>query len=103
MLTRESARAHGADVPTRVPVTAHYGRAMSVQVVLHGGPEGGLRFDEADLPAGSGGTYGYHVGSGGELIVLVDERGESRVQQVFGPTTWHSVTGDVWRKGMLLR
>ena len=76
---------------------------MTVRVVLHGGPEGGLRFDEADLPAGSGGTYGYHVGSGGELIVLVDERGESRIQQVFGPTTWHSVTGDVWRKGMLLR
>lgn len=79
---------------------------MSVHVVLHGGPEGGLRFDESGLPAGTGGTggtYGYHVGSGGELIVLVEERGESRIQQVFGPTTWHSVTGDVWRKGMLLR
>ena len=80
-----------------------YGRAMSVQVLLHGGPEGGLPFDEADLPAGSGGTYGYHVGAGGELIVLVEERGESRIERVFGPTTWHSVTGDVWRKGMLLR
>lgn len=74
---------------------------MSVHVVLHGDPEDGrTRFDDADLPAG---TYGYHVGSGGELIVLIDEHGESRVQQVFGPTTWHSVTGDVWRKGMLLR
>ena len=81
----------------------NYRRAMSVQVLLHGGPEGGLRFDEADLPAGSGGTYGYHVGAGGELIVLVEERGESRIERVFGPTTWHSVTGDVWRKGMLLR
>jgi hypothetical protein len=73
---------------------------MSVRVVLHAGPEGGLAFDDGDLPAG---TYGYHVGSGGELILLVEERGESRVEQVFGPTTWHSVTGDVWRKGMLLR
>jgi hypothetical protein len=73
---------------------------MSVHVLLHGDADGsGIRFDDADLPAG---TYGYHVGSGGELIVLIDENGESRVQQVFGPTTWHSVTGDVWRKGMLL-
>ena len=74
---------------------------MSVLVLLHGDADGGgIRFDDTDLPAG---TYGYHVGSGGELIVLIDENGESRVQQVFGPTTWHSVTGDVWRKGMLLR
>ena len=35
--------------------------------------------------------------------MLVDERGESRIERVFAPTTWHSVTGDVWRKGMLLR
>jgi hypothetical protein len=78
---------------------------MSVHVVLHGGPEDGpgVRFDDADLPTERGGAYGYHVGSGGELIVLIDERGESRVERVFGPTTWHSVTGDVWRKGMLLR
>jgi hypothetical protein len=75
---------------------------MSVQVLLHG-PEGALAFDDADLPPGSGGAYGFHVGSGGELIVLVEERGESRIERVFGPTTWHSVTGDVWRKGMLLR
>ena len=78
---------------------------MSVQVVLHGEAEDGpgLRFDDGELPAGSGAAYGFHVGTGGELIVLVDERGESRVERVFGPTTWHSVTGDVWRKGMLLR
>jgi hypothetical protein len=78
---------------------------MSVHVVLHGEPgEGpGVRFEDADLPSERGGTYGYHVGSGGELIVLVDEHGESRVERVFGPTTWHSVTGVVWRKGMLLR
>ena len=75
---------------------------MSVRVVLHGGSEGGLRFDDADLPVGSG-AYAYHVGAGGQLVVLVEERGESSVVQVFGPTTWHSVTGDVWRKGMLLR
>ena len=74
---------------------------MSVQVVLHGGPTvSGPTFDDADLPSGA---YGYHVGAGGELIVLIEENGESRVQQVFGPTTWHSDTGDVWRKGMLLR
>ena len=78
---------------------------MSVHVVLHGEPEGGpgTRFDDADLPAERGGSYVYHVGSGGELIILVDERGESRVERVFGPTTWHSATGEVWRKGMLLR
>ena len=75
---------------------------MGVHVLLHGEPaEGpGVRFEDADLPTGS---YGYHVGSGGELIVLVDEHGESRIERVFGPTTWHSVTGAVWRKGMLLR
>jgi len=77
---------------------------MSVHVVLHEDPGGpGVRFGDSDLPSDRGGAYGYHVGSGGELIVLVDERGESRVERVFGPTTWHSVTGDVWRKGMLLR
>jgi hypothetical protein len=78
---------------------------MSVHVVLHGEPDDGpgLRFEDVDLPVERGGAYGYHVGSGGELIVLVDEHGESRVERVFGPTTWHSVTGDVWRKGMLLR
>ena len=77
---------------------------MSVHVLLHGDHGGaGVRFEDADLPAERGGAYGYHVGTGGELIVLVDERGESRVERVFGPTTWHSVTGDVWRKGMLLR
>ena len=72
---------------------------MGVSVVLHGEPDD-LRYEDADLPTG---TYGYHVGAGGELIVLVDEHGESRVERVFGPTTWHSVTGDVWRKSMLLR
>ncbi len=78
---------------------------MSVQVTLHGQPEGGpgVRFEDADLPVGSGGAYGFHVGAGGELIVLIDERGESRVERVYGPTTWHSVSGAVWRKGMLLR
>ena len=78
---------------------------MSVHVVLHGEPEGGpgLGFEDADLPPERGGTYGYHVGSGGELVVLADERGESRIERVFGPTTWHSVTGNVWRKGMMLR
>ncbi|MCV2489995.1 hypothetical protein OF117_11550 [Geodermatophilus sp. YIM 151500] len=76
---------------------------MSVHVVLHGEPAGVLSFDDVSLPPDRGGLYGYHVGAGGELIVLVDERGESHVERVFGPTTWHSVTGDVWRKGLLLR
>jgi hypothetical protein len=77
---------------------------MSVHVLLHGDHGGpGDRFEDADLPAERGGAYGYHVGSGGELIVLVDERGESRIERVYGPATWHSVTGEVWRKGMLLR
>ena len=73
---------------------------MGVHVVLHGEPADNVRYEDADLPTG---TYGYHVGAGGELIVLVDEHGESHVDRVFGPTTWHSVTGEVWRKGMLLR
>jgi len=78
---------------------------VSVHVLLHGEPEGGpgVRFEDSDLPADRGGSYGYHVGSGGELIVLVDEHGESRIERVFGPATWHSVTGGVWRKGFLLR
>jgi hypothetical protein len=59
---------------------------MSVHVVLQG--EGGTGFDDADLPSGWYGSY---------------ENGESRIEQVSGPTAWHSVTGDVWRKGMLLR
>ena len=39
---------------------------MSISVVLHGDPPGGpgLRYDDATLEAGRGGTYGYHVGSG---------------------------------------
>jgi hypothetical protein len=42
------------------------------------------------------------VAAGGSLVILVDERGESRVDRVFSPTAWRSAKGDVWRKGMLL-
>ena len=56
-------------------------------------------FDDAVLPAG---TYCYHVAAGGSLVIVVDERGESRVDRVFSPSAWRSANGDVWRKGMLL-
>jgi hypothetical protein len=77
---------------------------MSVQVELHErlGADTVEVFDDADLVAGNGGTYCYHVGAGGSLVILVDERGESRVDRVFSPTAWRSARGDVWRKGMLL-
>ena len=77
---------------------------MSVEVELHHRPEADAveTFSDADLMAGSGGTYCYHVGAGGSLVILVDEHGESRVDRVFSPTAWRSVLGDVWRKGLLL-
>ncbi|WP_448624076.1 hypothetical protein [Geodermatophilus sp. URMC 64] len=75
---------------------------MSVDVDLNGlpNPGGSTTFSDADLPAG---TYCFHVGAGGQLIILVDERGESRVDRVYSPSAWHSVRGDVWRKGLLLQ
>ena len=78
---------------------------MTVELDLNGQP-GNVRtttFADTDLPTGSGGRYCFHVGSGGELIILVDEHGESRVDRVYSPTAWHSVRGDVWRKGALLQ
>lgn len=79
---------------------------MAVSVDLVGGTsesgEPSARFLDEDLPA-AGAVFCYHVGSGGELIILVDERGESRVERVYGPTAWHCVAGDVWRKGLLLQ
>jgi hypothetical protein len=59
-------------------------------------------FDDSELPPEIGGRYCYHVAAGGSLVILVDERGESRVDRVFSPTAWRSAHGDVWRKGMLL-
>ena len=77
---------------------------MSVQVELHHSPYSDTVevFDDADLPAETGGTYCYHMAAGGALVILVDERGESRIDRVFSPTAWRSVKGNVWRKGMLL-
>ena len=78
---------------------------MTVEVELHQRLEADTAqvFDDSDLPRGSGSIYCYHVGSGGSLVILVDERGERRVEQVFSPTAWRSARGDVWRKGALLR
>ena len=78
---------------------------MSVQVELHHHmPDADTVevFADADLPPGTTGTYCYHVAAGGSLVILVDERGESRVDRVFSPSAWRSAKGDVWRKGMLL-
>lgn len=77
---------------------------MSVQVELHHSPDADSVevFDDADLPRETGGIYCYHLAAGGALVILVDERGESRVDRVFSPTAWRSAKGDVWRKGMLL-
>ena len=76
---------------------------MSVHVELHHQPDADTVevFDDAELPSGAG-TYCYHLAAGGSLVVLVDERGESRVDRVFSPTAWRSAKGDVWRKGLLL-
>jgi hypothetical protein len=78
---------------------------MSVEVDLHQRLEADTAevFDDANLPTGSGGIYCFHVGAGGSLVILVDERGESRVERVYSPTAWRSARGDVWRKGALLR
>jgi hypothetical protein len=77
---------------------------MSVHVELHHRPDADTveMFDDADLPTATGGIYCYHLAAGGSLVILVDERGESRVDRVFSPTAWRSAKGDVWRKGMLL-
>jgi hypothetical protein len=80
---------------------------MTVHVDLHTdpGPDGSAtaHFADADLPVGSGSTYCFHVGAGGELIILIDERGESSIDLVYSPTAWRTVRGDVWRKGRLLQ
>ena len=76
---------------------------MSVQIELHDptlSVDGPVEFRDADLPVG---TYCFHVGAGGELIILIDESGESRVDRVYSATAWRSVRGDVWRKGLLLQ
>jgi hypothetical protein len=77
---------------------------VSVQVELHHRPDADTVevFDDASLPTTTGGSYCYHVAAGGALVILVDEKGESRVDRVFSPTAWRSAKGDVWRKGMLL-
>lgn len=79
---------------------------MSVRVDLQPTPDGepgqDVAFDDGALPV-SGAVYCYHVGSGGQLIILVDEHGESRVERVYSPSAWRCVQGDVWRKGMLLQ
>jgi hypothetical protein len=79
---------------------------MSIRVDLHPTPDDeagqAVTFDDGALPA-SGGVYCYHVGSGGQLIILIDEQGESRVERVYSPSSWRCVEGDVWRKGMLLQ
>lgn len=79
---------------------------MTVRVDLHPTPGGkaaqAVAYDDAALPV-SGALYCYHVGSGGQLIILVDEHGESHVERVYSPSAWHCVEGDVWRKGMLLQ
>ena len=78
---------------------------MSVRVDMQT-PDGeaghAVAFEDGTLAA-SGAVYCYHVGSGGQLIILVDENGEGRVERVYSPAAWRCVEGDVWRKGMLLQ
>jgi hypothetical protein len=80
---------------------------MSIEIDLHGRPgsdsDPKVAYDDADLPNAPTARYCYHVGSGGQLIVLVEERGDSRVERVYSPAAWHCVRGDVWRKGSLLQ
>jgi hypothetical protein len=78
---------------------------MSVRVDLHPTPGGeavqNVAFDDGGLHSGA--AFCYHVGSGGQLIILVDDHGEGRVERVYSPSAWRCVEGDVWRKGMLLQ
>ena len=74
--------------------------AVDVELIGQAGTSRTATFADDELPAG---RYCYHVGSGGELILLVEERGESRVDRVYGPTAWQCARGDVWRKGSLLQ
>ncbi len=79
---------------------------MSVLVEFNAGVLGAeptVEFLDRELAADGGGTYCYHVGAGGELILLIEKRGDSRVDRVYSPTAWRCARGDVWRKGMLLR
>ena len=79
---------------------------MSIEIDLHGrtgsDSDPKITYEDAELPA-PGARYCYHVGAGGELIVLVEERGDSRVERVYSSSAWHCVRGDVWRKGTLLQ
>ena len=88
------------------PVPREEGRPeMTVRVDLRAAPDGAdptITFSDGEL-ADPGSVYCYHVGSGGELIILVDEHGESHVHRVYSPVAWHCVEGDVWRKGVLLQ
>jgi hypothetical protein len=80
---------------------------MSVHVQFNGGevgPDADLtaEFLDSHLSAEGGGTYCYHVGAGGELILLIEVKGDSRVDRVYSATAWRCARGDVWRKGLLL-
>ena len=99
-------RPSGRTVTAAAGQEAAEGVDMSVVVDLHDlqRPDGSpsATFSDKDLPAGCVGRYCYHVGSGGELVILIDERGESRVDRVYSPSAWITARGDVWRKGKLL-
>jgi hypothetical protein len=71
---------------------------MTVEIDRNG--SGTTTFSDADLPAG---RYCNHGGAGGELILRVEEPGESRDDRVYSPTAWQCARGDVWRKGVLLQ
>ena len=73
---------------------------VDVELIGQAGTSRTATFADPDLPTG---RYCFHVGSGGQLIILVEERGESRVDRVYGPTAWQCAQGDVWRKGVLLQ
>jgi hypothetical protein len=79
---------------------------MSIHVELQpdgaDGPVRSIDFDDRELTEPDA-VYCYHVGGGGQLAILVDVRGESRVERVYGPVAWRCVEGDVWRKGLLLQ
>ena len=72
---------------------------MAVKVVFNG-EDGVKRYDDAD-----GATFTYAFGPAGILYVVarVDNPAYGEVFDVYGPTAWFKVSGDIHDDGTLTR